>query len=109
MPGPFRVSQSVTLDASGGGQVTISPPVDWQVTLVSVVTTTAVKQPTFSLYLDSATPSGFLEGTYSGSRDASDTVHVIQPGQQLIGVWAGGDPGAKATMSVRGVKTDAVL
>ena len=100
--GQFRVAQSATLSAAGGGQVTISPPVEWEVQLVSVSVSTAAAEPTFKLYLDSVTPSGFLEGTYSGSQDSSDTTHRVQPGQQLIGVWAGGDPGAKATMVVRG-------
>jgi hypothetical protein len=100
--GQFRVAQSVTLSASGGGQVTISPPVEWEVQLVSVSVSSAAAEPTFRLYLDGVVPSGFLEGTYSGSQDSSATTHRVQPGQQLIGVWADGDVGATATLVVRG-------
>lgn len=100
----FRVSQKVTLDATGSGTATVSPPVSWDVQLVSVLVTTSASDPTFALYVDSATPAGFVAGTHDGAQDAIHASLSVQPGQQLIGTWTSGDPGATATMTVRGVR-----
>ena len=100
---PFKAVEQVTLNAAGGGQVTLSPPgVDWQITLASCSTSTRVKEPVFKLYMDGTSDANFLEGTYSGSQDATDTPHYVPAGSQLIGVWTGGDAGARATLRVTG-------
>jgi len=99
----FRSAGSTKLDATGAGQVTIAATgPGWTVRHLSINTSTAVKEPTFRLYLDLVSPTSLLEGSYSGSQDSSDTVHTVQGGQLLIGVWAGGDAGAVATMLVSG-------
>lgn len=100
----LRVSGNVKLDATGGGQVQVSAPggVDWTVTRVSIRVSSNVKEPVFRLYRGAVSDSEFLEGSYSGSQDSSDSVHELQAAQPLIGVWTGGDVGATATMSVSG-------
>lgn len=99
----FRAAGQVKLDATGTGQVTLAPPgIGWDVTLVSVTTSTRVKEPVFKLYADAVADASFLQGSFSGSQDASDTPLRVAPGQFLIGVWTGGDAGATATLRVSG-------
>jgi hypothetical protein len=101
----FTQSAQVRLSATGAGEVSLGPVgsiAGWRVTLVSVSTSTRVKEPTFKLYREAATQSNFLEGSFSGSQDASDTQHVVLPGSQLVGQWTGGDANALATLRITG-------
>ena len=99
----FRVPRQVTLDSTGYGEASIGPGTDtWQVELVTCSTSTNVSEPTFRLYADTVSPVNLLEGSYSGSQDSSDSVHIVAPGQALIGTWTGGDPGAVATLLLSG-------
>jgi hypothetical protein len=104
MPTPFTQPVQVTLDGTGAGQVVIGPAgFDWLVRRTSVKTSTAVKQPTATLYRGGVSDAAFLEGSFSGANDASDTVHLMQPGELLYCVWSGGDAGARATLVVSGL------
>jgi len=104
MPTPFAQPVQTVLDAGGAGQVVIGPAgVDWIVKLVTVSTSSAVKQPTASIYLGGVSPATLLEGSSSGSRDSSDTVYLMQPGDLLYCTWSGGDAGATATLRVAGL------
>jgi hypothetical protein len=48
-------------------------------------------------------PSGvLLGGTYTGSQDTTDVSITLRFGAQLRVEWTGGDPGARATVSVSG-------
>lgn len=99
----WRNSAKTTLDASGNGQVSIAGPgVPVTITHTVIVVSSAVKEPRFLLYVGGISPTQLRDTSYSGSQDVSDTVHRLQPGQTLIGVWVGGDPGASATMNVDG-------
>lgn len=99
----FSRPASVTLDANGAGQVAIFPPgVDWVVTLSTVSTSTAIKVPTARVYRNVVAQANFLEGSYTGSNDSSDTRIVLQAGESLICVWADGDAGALATYRLSG-------
>lgn len=102
MPQPFFKPAAGTFDATGTAEVTVSPPggVDWHVRITSV-SSTSTAQPTATLTLD----GHFLEGTYSGNRDTSDTVYTIPAGSQLVCTWTGGTAGARATLSLRGLQT----
>lgn len=106
-------SASVVLDGSGNGTASAGPQVaeywDGISVAVSVATNTAEAQ--CSLYLGSGTGSAgeLLGQTATGSsgdtyQDAGGDLQV-QLGQKLIARWTGGDPGARATMSVFGTKT----
>lgn len=96
-----RASPATTLDATGGAQVEIGVTGgDWVVTRSTVKVTTNTKEPTFRLYRSRVSDAGYLEGTYTGSDDVSDTRHVFQQGESIVGVWSGGDVGAKATLSL---------
>jgi hypothetical protein len=97
----FTVNKSVILDAAGGGQVDIYPSGgDWVVVHQSLQVSTNVKEPTAKVYKGGVSPAGFVEGSYSGSNDASDTRVVLQSSNSLSCVWTGGDAGARATYYV---------
>jgi len=90
----FVRAATTTLDVNGTGQATLSPDGgDWKITLTSVSVTTNIATPQVSVYANGVSAQQFLEGSFSGYRDASDTVHVVAAGEQLIAVWEGGDPG----------------
>ncbi|WP_088289832.1 hypothetical protein [Kineosporia sp. A_224] len=101
----FNLAGQVKLDAAGGGQVTLSPPgtiPGWIVNLTSINVTTRNAEPTFKLYRGNVMPLNFLEGSYSGSQDSSNSVLRVAPGEALVGVWEGGDPGATASLHCSG-------
>jgi len=99
----FRKSAQVTLDATGAGQCQINADGSaLHVTGLSVNTTPAVSKPRVDIYLNQVSEKAWLEGTYSGDRDSSDTVHDLSAGESLIAVWSGGDPGARGTILARG-------
>lgn len=105
----LNASVSVTLNSSGGGQVSIGPnagPSNWNITKVVVSTNRPGSPPipTFYMYVDSS-PNNKLDVTYDGSFDSTDTSIDITRGQHLVGVWAAGQVGDIATMAVYGVKT----
>lgn len=106
-------SGQVTLDGSGNGTVKISPDgphEQWYPASVSVKATTNTNEATCKIYVGSqSVDSNFVDGTFSGSSgDSSDRVagYIIgkRQSQYIIAVWAGGDAGATATLSVVGTK-----
>jgi len=99
----FVRSGQVTLDSAGEGQVTIGCPsgARWKVE-TTTTSTTSTTRTTASLYLGSPSPAAFLEGTYAGNRDTSNTVHQVLGGEILTCTWSGGDAGATATLRVAG-------
>lgn len=99
----FREYGTVTLDGSGNGVVRVAPKMaDWEVTRVSISVSSATNEPTFKMYENGISEGDFLEGTWTGSLNTSETRHPLRNGESLLGVWSGGDPGASATMVVRG-------
>jgi hypothetical protein len=97
------------LDDGAGGTIAraISGPTvfgsRWEITSISVSTTsTALSSSVFKLYRNNEGPSGFLEGTYSGDSDTSDTNLILGTLDKLIFVWTGGTLGSYATGSLRG-------
>jgi hypothetical protein len=109
MPSILNTGASVTLNAQGAGTVSVGPNmpgVTWTVTSVACFTSTANLVPTFYLYTPFVAPFNFVGGSYSGNNDQNTGLTVLLfPGQLLYGVWAGGDNGATATMSVYGTFT----
>jgi hypothetical protein len=101
---------SVVLDGSGNGQAALGPTLpgtSWQVSTVAVSVSTNANEAQCNLYVGLAAQPGQLIGaTSTGSTGDSDDLggQNIWPGQQLIAVWQGGDPGATATVSVYGTQ-----
>lgn len=90
-------------DAAGIAQVTIGVPngVSWRVGLTTV-STTSTTRTTASVYLGSPSPSALVDSTYSGNRDASDTVHEVIGGELVTCQWTGGEVGKMATLRISG-------
>lgn len=106
----LQTSAQVTLDSHGNGTASCGPGlpgVSWQPSSVAVSVSTAVSEAACSVYLGLTAQAGSLLGaTQTGSSgDSTDCSAKVWPGQELIAVWTGGDPGAIATMSVFGTKT----
>ena len=104
---PLDTFASVTLNSSGAGQASIGPTYPgrvWTVSLLAVATSTNKQIPQCYVYLGSVSPTTFLGGTANGARDQMDPGVVLQQSQRLIAVWANGDAGAIATMSLYGTE-----
>lgn len=105
---PLSASANVVLNGSGEGQVTLGPAlpgVIWHPSSGSVTVSSANNVPIFAVYLNAISLPTFRGGSETGSNDtftASD--ETLYPGQELIGVWVGGDPGATATFNVQGTQ-----
>lgn len=69
---------------------------------VRLTVSSAVAKPTATLYLNGAN----FEGTYSAANDQSDSKYDMFGGETLTCTWSGADPGARATLYVRGVQED---
>jgi hypothetical protein len=81
--------------------------VSWQPSTIAVSVATNVAEAQCNLYLGIGPfPGSLLGATSTGSTgDSTDCSATVWPGQELIAVWTGGDPGSIATMSVFGTKT----
>lgn len=94
----------VRLDASGNGEVIITTrgPATIMHTRIQVApvppAAAVVSRPKATTYLNGAQ----FESTDSGHQDQSPTSYPMQAGDTISCVWTGGDPGALATMYVRG-------
>jgi hypothetical protein len=100
---------SVTLNASGTGQVTLNPTamMDWRVTRMAVKTTQAPNQtpiPTCTVYLGNVSDGDIVDQTWTGSRDVSDCDIAVPYGTPLIFRWEGGVAGTTATASILGTQ-----
>ena len=97
---------SVTLDATGAGVATLTAPAleTWTVTTVAVHVTTNTAEPVAQVYVGAQAASRLIGATYTGSLDSSDGSWQVNPGQQMICAWSGGDAGATATLSVLGTR-----
>lgn len=109
---PLNESASITLDGSGNGTLRMVPysgSLAWLPSVVSVKASSAAAEASCRIYIGPApTDQWFVDGTLSGSSgDSTDAVSGRQAdthGNSLWAVWAGGDPGAAATMTVAGTE-----
>jgi len=108
--GSLTLPVTVTLDVSGNGTVSAGPITArevWHLTSVACSVTTNSNEATFAIYVgDRVAPGNLRDQSFSGSSgDSSDRItDPIKSGWKVWGVWAGGDPGAIATMSLTGTK-----
>lgn len=117
----LQSSAVTTLDGEGNGIVAVGPQgigAVWVPTQVAVSTSTSASTPAGQLYLGPLLPVSNLSallaspaavGALGGTSTAdSDSIGLlgsglqVPQGQALIFVWAGGDVGATATMTVTG-------
>lgn len=99
-------SQTAEFSAAGIATVTFSPPSleYWQINSKGVTTTDptdATVIPEARVTLDGV----FVEGTYSGNLDSSDTPYRVEKGQQFTCTWTGGTPNRLATFTINGTRS----
>lgn len=110
MPG-YRVVRTLAtvLDSTGAGEVSFYPPgVDWATQLITRSVTyerfvpppTHPPEPIGNDYLNGA----FVEGSYTASKDSTDTRTVLHPNDQYRMTWTGGYPGATATATITAIQ-----
>lgn len=107
---PINTSATVTLDGTGAGTVKLGPRIGqrWNITNAAVKIPNAVKVPSASIYVGgSPTDANFVDGTFTGNFDATGRIanFPISPQDNVWAVWAGGDIGAVATLSLIGIMT----
>lgn len=105
---PLNLSRSVVLDSTGAGRIDIvATGGDWMISRVAVSTTSTVRQPTADMYRNGTAQVDRIDGTYTGSKDTAYNLGLFQTSETLIVIWAGGDAGATATLSISATQYDA--
>lgn len=102
---PLDESKFAVADAAGKATVRLQPMrafETWHITNTAVQSTSSVKIPTVKLYKGSETPSRFIEGSYTGTFNASDTVIDLPNGTALLAVFQNCDVGATCTVTLSG-------
>ena len=105
---PLFEQASVVLDGSGNGYATLRPSgEDWSIDYLSVNVSTRVLEATCYIYRGFIGDAYVVDNTISGSTgDTTDTVNNLKDGEAVIAYWIGGDPGARASMNVRGTASN---
>jgi hypothetical protein len=98
---------TVTLDGTGSGQASMTPPSGcmWQLTLAAISTTSVVAASQCFLYLGSSSgPLNLVDSTYLGNSASSGKVAgaPFYHGMYLWAVWSGADAGCMATLQAYG-------
>lgn len=109
---PLSEFVTITLDASGNGTAKLGPAAHglvWKPTTASIKMSgpTPTGMATLFLYVGgSATDSNFVDSTYDVQNDSTDRVNgqELTIGQYIWAVWSGGNPGARATLTINGTK-----
>lgn len=109
--GRLGIGRSVTLNASGAGTITLGPdsgrgPATWHVDGVIIQTTRpgTAPIPRAQVYLNEATADNSQGLSYDGSFAQGSCDLTLARGEVLICVWAGGQSGDVATMTITGEK-----
>lgn len=104
----LNVSSQVVLDGSGNGRIRIGPLGEmWYITRNMVRTTTRNNEAVCTVYQTNVGDDYQRDITYTGSTgDTSDTEFTVTDGDALWFVWVGGDPGATATVTISGTRSN---
>lgn len=107
---PFSMKAYAVLDGEGNGTAYTgpqSPGEQWNAMTASVSVATNASEATCSVFAGAAATGGyFADSTTWGSTGASTTnLPTVRVGGNVFAVWTGGDPGAKATLTLTGTRT----
>lgn len=107
---PLNLKAYTILDGSGDGTASIGPQSfgeSWDSLTVGVSVATNASEATCAIYAGAAaTPGYFADATTWGSTgDSTQNLPTVRVGGSVWAVWTGGDAGAKATMTVTGMRT----
>lgn len=106
---PLNAKAYVTLDGNGNGTASAgpqSPGEQWTGLLASVRVATNTAEAICSTYAGAAATPGYFVGatTWGSTGDSTSNMPTVQVGGNVFAVWTGGDPGARATLTVTGTK-----
>lgn len=103
-PIPLDFPASVTLDASGNGEVTVGPTRSRQVWNVTTVAVRTVQQtPTNEAQCKIFVNGQYRAGTFSGSSgDDTDLAVTLGRNNKITAQWTGGDAGVVAELTLGG-------
>lgn len=102
------IAQENSPDGAGNGKVSTGPTSQGEIWnpgyIASVHCSTRVREAQCRIYCGTdPSPQFFTDATTWGSTgDSTGNTPEIRVGQQVFGVWADGDPGAIAYLSVNG-------
>lgn len=107
---PLSVKAYTVLDGSGNGTASIGPESfgeSWSGLAAAVKVATNAAEATCSVYAGAAATPGYFAGatTWGSTGDSTTNLPVVKVGGQVFAAWAGGDPGARATLTVTGTRT----
>jgi hypothetical protein len=85
--------------ADGTASVTLSPPgsMEWHITVTSVECSSTTRSEV-TIKID----GHYLEGTYTGNKDSSNTSYVVPAGSSITAEWTKASPGSAAALRVFG-------
>lgn len=105
----LHIGKTTTLDASGGGTVSLGPESApgtsaWHVTGVIVQTNrpNVAPIPRVQLYRDTAIPENSIGLCPNGSFSPGVADEIIPNGSKIVCVWTGGQVGDQATLTLNG-------
>ena len=106
---PLNAKAYTTLDGNGNGTAEIGPLSSgeiWENLTVAVKVATNANEATCSVYAGAAATPGYFAGatTWGSTGDSTTNLGTVRVGGSVFAVWEGGDPGAKATMTVTGTR-----
>jgi hypothetical protein len=107
---PLNAKAYATLDANGNGEASTgpqSPGERWDGINAAVSVATNANEATCSLYAGAAATPGYLQGatTWGSTGNSGPISASVRVGGNVFAVWTGGDPGAKATLTITGKRS----
>lgn len=107
MTTPLFLSDAGIADANGRAVARISNLVAFEVWKVTrwTVSSTSTTETQARVYRNQESPSNFVEGTYSGKQDSSDTTQHVGSGEHLLCVWSSATPGSRCVFAINGERS----
>ena len=103
----LNYTANALLDGSGNGSFVAGPSFygeSWNVTSTGLSAASATNPAANIPQAKTFVGGMFLEGTYSGSLNSSDTVYTVHSGQQVVVTFVGGQPNDIITVTLLGTR-----
>lgn len=77
----------------------------WIVRSVAVTVDSTIQIPRCRIYQNVESPNTFIGGTEAGHRDSDNSLDLtLFTSEQILSIWEGGDNGARATVTLGGIR-----
>lgn len=111
---PLNVKAYAILDGSGSGTASTGPlssgeqwtSGDHGILTAAVNVATNASEATCRTYAGAAATQGYFADatTWGSTGDSTQNLRTVRVGGAVFAVWTGGDPGARATLTVTGTR-----